>query len=277
MNFFRILLIFCTAAAVTHYGSACIPAWQDVQPGVIVIDAGHGGVDGGANRDGILEKNINLSLALKLRALLEEKGYLVVMTREKDIALDHLNKSSSSRHRRDLIARADIINKSAGQLFISIHVNSLPDKPSENGSIVYFGKRFKQSKALADYIQKELNSVKIDGIIRMPHTPLINRYYILGCTAVPGVLVETAFMTNAREREMLQSEVFQKDLVAAVAEGTDMFLKSETPVYSGALTPWSAAAYNMYGFSMKEEYGWNSEIIKSQSGKSLQIQRPKNC
>lgn len=79
---------------------------------VIVIDPGHGGIDGGTSYNEVLEKNINLEIGLKLKKYLETKNNLkVVMTREEDTALDHLNNYSSSRHIRDLRARIDIINQ----------------------------------------------------------------------------------------------------------------------------------------------------------------------
>ncbi len=79
---------------------------------IVVIDAGHGGIDGGTTYGGILEKDINLEIALRLRDYLQnESDTKVIMTREEDISLDHLNRYSRSRHTRDLRARIDIINK----------------------------------------------------------------------------------------------------------------------------------------------------------------------
>jgi N-acetylmuramoyl-L-alanine amidase len=198
--------------------------------GTIVIDAGHGGIDGGAGRNGLLEKHINLTLAKKLKTLLETKGYTIVMTRDQDISLDNLSKASTSRHKRDLIARTGIINASSAQFFISLHVNSLTSDSAENGSIVYYSRRFPQSQALADFVQKELNALKINGARRKQQKPLINRYYVLGCSTIPGILIETAFISNSIEKELLKTEAFLDELTAAVAEGTDRFLRSEERV-----------------------------------------------
>ncbi len=204
-------------------------AYHCPETGPIVIDAGHGGVDGGAGREGLLEKNINLTLAMKLKTLLEKKGYSIVMTRDKDVSLDSLNNKSSSRHKRDLIARVGIINTSAAQFFISIHANTLVSDPAENGSIVYYSRKFPRSRALADYMQKELNGIKVGGDKRKQQKPLVNRYYILSCSRVPGVLIETAFISNDKERQALKTETFLDSLAAAIAEGTERFLKSEVP------------------------------------------------
>jgi N-acetylmuramoyl-L-alanine amidase len=199
------------------------------EPGnrVIVVDAGHGGVDGGTSRGALLEKNVTLNLALKLKTLLEHDGYIVVLTRDSDVSLDNLNKSSPSRHERDLIARTDIINTGSAQLFLSLHVNSIDGDPSENGSIVFYGGKFPQSRTLALYLQYELNAIAIDGAVRQQHTPLHGRYYLLGRTDIPGVIVETAFISNARERELLTTEEFLGQLAEAIAEGTERYLMEE--------------------------------------------------
>lgn len=202
-------------------------AYVEPVNGVIVIDAGHGGIDGGANRDGILEKDINLTLALKLKTLLEQRGFKVILTREQDISLDHLNQSSGSRHKRDLIARTDIINAGNAQIFLSLHVDSMAGDPSENGSVVFYGSKFPQSKALASYIQNELNKISIDGKLREQHGPLPGNYYILSYTDVPGVIIETGFITNEKEREMLTTEEFLHQLAKAIADGAEMYLKTE--------------------------------------------------
>ncbi len=155
---------------------------------------------------------------MKLKTLLENKGYSIVMTRDQDVSLDSLNKSSGSRHKRDLIARVGLINTSAARFFISIHTNTLVSDPAENGSIVYYSRRFPQSRALADFMQKELNGLNIGGEKRKQQKPLVNRYYILGSTRIPGVLIETAFLSNYKEREALKTEAFLDKLAAAVAE-----------------------------------------------------------
>jgi len=193
---------------------------------VVVVDAGHGGIDGGTNRGALLEKDITLKTAQKLKKLLEREGYAVIMTRNADVSLDGLNRSSRSRHKRDLNARVGIINGSGADLFISIHVNSLADDPSENGSIVFYGSRFPQSEILAQEIQNALNGIAADGC-RKQHRALKAGFFLLRFSEIPGVIVETGFITNKKDRELLMSDAFLNRLAEAVAAGTARYLRGE--------------------------------------------------
>lgn len=193
---------------------------------VVVVDAGHGGIDGGTSRGTLLEKDITLKAAQKLKALLEREGCTVVMTRNADVSLDGKNRSSRSRHTRDLNARTGIINGSGADLFISIHVNSLEGDPSENGSIVFYGSKFPQSEILAQEIQKELNGIAAD-CGRKRQKALSAGFFLLRYTEIPGVIVETGFITNKKDRELLMSDAFLNRLAEAVAAGTARYLRGK--------------------------------------------------
>jgi N-acetylmuramoyl-L-alanine amidase len=195
--------------------------------GNIVVDPGHGGIDGGTNKDGLLEKEINLAIAEKVRSLLVQDGYSVVMTREEDVSLDKLNRSSSSRHKRDLNARIDMINNSNAKLFVSIHVNCNEIKPATDGSIVFYGGRFPQSERLAYAIQRALNDMVVNDAKRTVRDPRKEDFSILRNAEVPGVLVETAFISNAAERKLLAEEGFRSQLAEAIAKGIKQYLKDE--------------------------------------------------
>ncbi|MCX7773042.1 MAG: N-acetylmuramoyl-L-alanine amidase [Clostridia bacterium] len=205
------------------------PANTFVDPmnGVIVVDPGHGGGDGGANREGILEKDLTLSISKKLMQALENKGYTVIMTRKEDISLDKLDDSSAGRHRRDLIARSHIINQSKAQLFLSIHVNSNADNSKADGSVVFYGDKIEQSKELALSIQRALNNIPVDGGSRTCHNPLKGRFHLLTHTDIPGVIIETAYISNSAERRLLTQDSFQNELALAIAEGTVNYLSGE--------------------------------------------------
>lgn len=190
----------------------------------IAVDAGHGGVDGGTGCSGLLEKDINLDIALRLRTVLEKKGYRIIMTREADEALDKRNTLSKSRHKRDLIARTHIINSGCASVFISIHVNSNFNDPSMDGSYVFYNAGSEDSKDLALHIQRALNSINVRGEPRTKNAPLAGRYHILVNSKIPGVLVETAFISNNRERELLKTEEFRQRLAEAIADGADSYL-----------------------------------------------------
>lgn len=196
----------------------------DPGSGIIVIDPGHGGIDGGTNKDGVLEKEANLAISKKLKGFLESKGYKVIMTREEDISLDNLNTSSSSRHQRDLNARVNIINCSNAQLFLSIHINCNFRKPNTDGAIVFYNSKFQQNEKLAYCIQRSLNNMIINGKKRTVHDPQPGEYSLLKYSKVPGAIVETAFMSNVNERQLLTKDEFREQLALAIAGGVDCYL-----------------------------------------------------
>lgn len=220
------VLVFLVLASVSVFNLST-PAnnFNDPKSGIIVIDAGHGGVDGGANKGGILEKEINLAIAKKLKSSLEQKEYKVVMTREEDVSLDYLCDMDTSRHQKDLYARTDIINSCNAQLFVSIHVNCNFNKPATDGSIVLYSEKFSQNRTLAYSVQRALNNMLLNGRERTIHDPQKGGFYILKFSQVPGVIVETAFLSNMEERRLLQTGEFQQQLAAAIGEGVDKYLK----------------------------------------------------
>jgi len=209
-----------------------LPANNFVDPysGIIVIDAGHGGIDGGTSKGELLEKDVNLDVSMKIRTHLELRGYTVVLTRESDVSLDKLCSSGGSRHQRDLNARANIINNSNAQLFLSIHVNCNMKKPSTDGSIVFYFDKYVQNKDLAYCIQRSLNSMVIDGKKRTVHDPQKAGYYLLSHANLPGVIVETAFLSNAVECELLKKEGFRDAIAEAVVNGVELYLNKRSRV-----------------------------------------------
>ena len=109
---------------------------------IIVIDAGHGGIDPGANRPGIQEKDINLAIALQLRDILKQQDVKVVMTRDADVELSDLcdNNKVQGRYHRDLSARLEMIQESDADLFVSIHTNASAKSKGKGISCYYAGK-----------------------------------------------------------------------------------------------------------------------------------------
>jgi N-acetylmuramoyl-L-alanine amidase len=206
----------------------------DPKSGIIVVDPGHGGIDGGASKEGVLEKEINLDISKKLKSILEQKGYTIIMTREEDVSLDYLDNSKKSRHQRDLNARANIINKSNGQLFISVHVNCNLKRPSTAGTIVFYDDKYEQSKTLADSLQKELNQMEMSGKKRTEHSPARGEYFVLSKTNIPGVIVETAFISNKAELQEITKDPFRLEIAKAIAKGVEQYLSDSRKVSSPA-------------------------------------------
>ena len=214
-----------------HYEILSVNTFIDPQSGIIVIDPGHGGIDGGTNKEGVLEKEINLDIGKKLKLLLEQKGYTVIMTREEDISLDNFDNSGKNRHQRDLNARANIINTSTAQLFLSIHVNCNLKKPSTDGAIVFYSDKFEQNKLLAYFVQRALNNMEVNKKQRTVHNPVQAKYFVLNKTNIPGVIVETAFISNKAERQEMVKDTFKEEIAKAIVLGMEQYLNESNKVY----------------------------------------------
>lgn len=182
----------------------------------IVIDPGHGGFDPGKiGINNALEKDINLSIALKLRDLLEENGIKVIMTREEDVGL--YDNNSSSKKRADLQKRVDIINSSGALFAVSIHQNSFTQE-SCRGAQVFYHSESKEGKKLAEIIQAQLKETLADGNHRQAKAD--SSYYMLSKTTCPLVIVECGFLSNRSEADLLLDEEYQ----AKVAWGINLAL-----------------------------------------------------
>lgn len=194
-------------------------------PVKLVIDPGHGGIDSGADKQNVLEKNINLAIAKRLKSYFSAKNYTVIMTREQDTLLNRQSTKKGTLQEQDLDARTTIMNRSGTDLFISIHANS-SSFPSQNGSIVYYNPKIEGAYALANSVQKELNRVTLNGVKRTAQRCEPADFYILRNTNIPGILVETGFLTNKAEREQLVKSSFQDQIAKAVLTGLENYLRA---------------------------------------------------
>jgi N-acetylmuramoyl-L-alanine amidase len=193
----------------------------------IVIDPGHGGIDSGCIMKNIHEKDITLDISKKVKSYLQQKGFDVVLTRYGDESLYKYCKAGDTIERRDLNARVNKINESNASIFVSIHVNSYYD-PDINGSITFFfSEQCFQSKDLAKSIQRSLNNLIIDGKKRMSHNSRAEEYYILKNTTIPGVLVETGFITNPKERVWLTTKAYRESIAKSIASGIEQYTKKQ--------------------------------------------------
>jgi N-acetylmuramoyl-L-alanine amidase len=185
----------------------------------IMIDPGHGGIDSGAEKGHIVESEVTLDISEKLKVYLEANSYRVAMTRSSDISLYQLSKISDTIHRRELDARTNIINESGAKIFVSIHVNSYPEYPGISGSIVYYNPAIPQSKELSNCIQNQLNDMDTANSKREKHNAREADFFLLINSNIPGVLVETAFITNTNDRKLLSQDSFRSQIAKAVADG----------------------------------------------------------
>jgi N-acetylmuramoyl-L-alanine amidase len=182
---------------------------------IIVVDAGHGGIDPGANRQGVLEKDINLAIALQLKNILNEYGAKVVLSRQSDIDLSPEcdNEKVRGRYHRDLTARVEMAEESDADLFISLHANAVSSASKQGAEVFYYAKS-EASKELSNTIQTELGKV-----VKVPPTASPARYFVLRRNKIPAALIEVGYITNKVERSLLQTPEHQKKLADAIAKG----------------------------------------------------------
>lgn len=174
----------------------------------IVIDPGHGGRDPGkVGINNALEKDINLSIAFKLKSLLELNDIKVIMTREEDIGL--YSESDSNKKNADLNARVDLIQKNEADLAISIHQNSFTQEDVKGAQVFYYSKSL-QGKKLAEMIQAQLKKTIDDGNHRKAKSN--NNYYMLTKTQCPLVIVECGYMSNQKEADLLMNDDYQEKM-----------------------------------------------------------------
>ncbi len=187
---------------------------------IIVIDPGHGGVDGGT-RDawGRLEKDINLMLGKAIQRQLTAGGMQVVMTREQDIALAPFT-GRPGRHSRDLQERIRRARQHQCLFLVSIHCDWSKDA-SETGAKVFYHAGAPESKQLALTIQEQLNRNQLRQRKAAP-----GKYFVIRQQGVIGVIVEVGFLSNPQEAQSLQEKAFQRQLALTVAQGILMHSRS---------------------------------------------------
>jgi len=229
---FLILPLILTVTLYILFSNVVSPVFfhrNELYGKTIVVDAGHGGVDGGANNKYILEKDINLDVALRLQKKLEESGAEVIMTRTTDTDLGNYNKINRERYLRDLRARLNIINNSSADIFVSIHTNSNVNNPSTRGMMTYYHSSNPYSRVMAYIFQNIFNNYGFqyqDKEYKSYHLPLEGNYYLLANSKIPGVIVETGFITSKTDLMLLQMLEYREYLSDAIYRGiVNYFLK----------------------------------------------------
>ena len=190
----------------------------------IVLDAGHGGFDPGkVGVNGALEKDINLAIVKKLKVLLEEEGFTVHLTREKDALLAPAN--SSSKKKDDMIARIEMVTRLNPFFTISIHQNSFTDS-STSGPQVFYYKDSEESATMAQIIQDVLNTQLSPAKKRAPQSN--TNYYLLTRTPTPTVIVECGFLSNPTEADLLTQEEYQSRIANSIFLGILSYYEAST-------------------------------------------------
>ena len=177
----------------------------------VVIDPGHGGGDPGkVGVSGAEEKEINLQIATKMKILLEERGFSVVMTRDKDEMLE-------GKKKEDMEKRVEIINKIKPDIAVSIHQNSFTDINVYGAQTFYYSES-EEGKKYAQVIQNAL--LKVDESNHRKAKANDN-YYLLLRTKVPTVIVECGFLSNKEEAEKLSDNHYQEEISKVIVDGIE--------------------------------------------------------
>lgn len=184
----------------------------------IVIDAGHGGEDGGAtSENGISEAQINLKIALNLQKLLEQSGANVILTRSDENAIYDLDKKTLREKKvSDIKNRVKIGNNSSADIFVSIHLNKIPQN-QYSGWQTFYKDGNEQGKELATSIQNNLNETIQKENKRVPMK--ISNVYIIKQVEIPTTIVECGFLSNPKEEQILQQEIYQEKLAWGIYNG----------------------------------------------------------
>lgn len=192
----------------------------------VIVDAGHGGDDGGAiGIDGTVEKNINLDIALKLEKILKFYGFNVIMTRTQDVmtcddGLDSLRKRKIS----DIHNRFELMRKNPDAIFISVHQNKFEDS-SQHGTQVFYSGNDERSKEIAEAIQTSVTLTlqrKNDRVVKKSGSGI----YLLYHAKIPAVLVECGFISNSDEVKKLKDESYRMKLAILIADGLLKYLSN---------------------------------------------------
>ena len=231
----KILLLLMPFSALVFIACLCARPVAASAPDkiTVVIDAGHGGVDGGVTgaNSGVKEADLNLEVAKGLKTLFESAGVNVVLTRTTSAGL--YGAFSSGFKRRDLESRVKIAKASGADVFISVHMNKYSDS-TRRGAQVFYKIGHEESKALADSIQKSLNVM--EGAVR-ECTVLAGDYYVLNYSDCPAVICECGFLSSPEDEKLLLDENYRKTLCHSIFSGTIDYLagnESLTALYNNS-------------------------------------------
>lgn len=213
-------LLFCALCALFLYitGNLFPRVEKTAAPParIVILDAGHGGEDGGASAaDGTLEKDLNLSLVLSLKAHLESNGITVVLTRESDTLLYDRNADYEGKKKKlDMQARLAVAEAHPDAIFISIHMNTYPTA-APRGLQVWYSGNDPDSERLAATIQATVQA-KMQPENHRKIKPAGSGIWLLKKIRQPAVLVECGFLSNPEEAALLATERYREELAATI-------------------------------------------------------------
>jgi len=216
-SIFLITIIIATSKIVESKKISVSPIKQVT----VIIDAGHGGIDGGSvgKYTKITESELNLKYAEKLKCLLENYNISCVMTREDSNGL--YDENAKNLKKSEMKKRKEIIVSNSPQIVVSIHMNSFPTQ-SASGAKTFYKKGNLEGKKLSNLIQNQFyKELRCNEKLSKE-----GDYYILNCTDIPSVLVECGFLSNREEELQLQNDDYQNKICYLILCGVISYLNS---------------------------------------------------
>lgn len=198
------------------------PAMTNPREHIIILDAGHGGEDGGATAcTGQLESNINLEIALRLNMLCRLLGYETKMVRTTDISVYTEGSTLAAKKVSDLRQRVRLVNGMENAVLISIHQNTFSDSRYSGAQVFYAPTD--GSRELAEILQRQLANLSSGNNRRVKSA---DNVYLMQHIQTPGVLIECGFISNYEEASRLTTEHYQKLLCASIATAVSHYLNT---------------------------------------------------
>lgn len=218
---FAVMLAVVTYLVVTLYKPDADDVFADASRPTVIVDAGHGGADGGAvGVGGSIEAELNLAIAKKVRAFLEKKCYNVIMIRETADGVETSGESIREKKLSDMRHRLSLVNESGADIFVSIHMNTFSDG-SYHGAQVFYSGNGEGSKALAECLQTSLK--KLDETNTRRAKKADGGIYLLKRANIPAVIAECGFLSNEKEERALSDEIYQRKLAACISRGIENY------------------------------------------------------
>ena len=207
--FFACALVFCTMFGVFFAVKSSTPMWK----AVIVIDAGHGGIDNGSvGYSGSYESELNLKYAFCLKKYCQDFGYKVVLTRTNENGL--YSPFAQNKKKDDMQKRKEIIENASPDIVVSIHMNSYPEEYCR-GAQVFYNKQSESGKMLADCIQKQF----VSNLVKARKSADVGDYYICNATNYTSVICECGFISNKQEEDLLKSDDYCNQVCYSILLG----------------------------------------------------------
>ncbi len=231
-NFFgRMIIIYVVAVAAmvafAYFASGAVTVLSEnavlTDRKVVVIDAGHGGVDGGATSfSGVLESRTNLEIALKLQDVCHLLGIKTVMIRTEDVSIYTSGQTIAAKKVSDLKERVRVVNENKDCILVSIHQNYFYDSKYSGAQVFYNSKE--SAKKLAFQMQTALVQSLNPGSNRK--SKKADNVYLMQHIQETGILIECGFISNEKEDALLQSKEYQQKLCAVIGSVLSSYLNT---------------------------------------------------